>query len=825
MFMTRLKRKGMFFCKTNETVAKKLRKSHSVRKILSVILSAVLILVLVPQKVFGIDDYVEENGNWTIYTAQGLVAFRDAVNEGNTFIGKTVALDADIDLSGISWVPIGIYIYNNTSKLFKGTFDGGNHTISNLHLDVSKSYTGLFSYIYESTVKNLTLNNVTCTEGTNEHIGGICGYSDRSTVSNCVVNGDITGGNNVGGICGYSDCSAISNCVINGSITGDNNVGGICGYISGNDSTISDCVVKGTVKGGDNVGGICGYMSGDDSNISSCIVSDSIISGKEKVGGICGETYESAGKISRCAIRKTTISATNLIGSICGKLYGVYIEECFSNADISGQIGVGGICGGVSFGSSGKWSGINDCYFTGTLTGESEIGGIVGTSLYSSFDDHISNCYSTATLVGAGHIYNGTLLCYVGGIIGYDISCRCRNCVCLSPPEGICGTGNPDVDVIAYTSAEYQDNRPASQVPGSPASKGNDSNCFYRDDLGEPPGIGQDGEAFQLTPGWQQIFIDLGWDQEIWDIPTVDLSSPDYSIAALPTIKKMNTDQHPLLPHVNDFYYLCKAEDVSLLSADVPRFDLGDGYFRLWMNEDFYDYKKGTPLKVVDPIVGWVPKDDPNGAVLTELGPAEEYSKREIVASFGAAGENVFEAPVGDGTIVKVVDPYNQISKTWRLVVEPVNDDLQSHGYDHALAVETEHGKLFLIYFVDESGNKVGEITLEKPVKVSVPVPSYYDYPNDVKVFYVDPNKADTEHKLIGTEMMGDQKYAVFETPHFSPYALIDILNEQEKAERANSKNPATSDETYTLGSIVVSWILAGAVLAIVAKNRKKKFE
>ncbi len=59
MFMIKFKRKGKIFCGINETVAKKLRKSHSVRKTLSIILSAVLILVLMPQKVFGIDDYVE----------------------------------------------------------------------------------------------------------------------------------------------------------------------------------------------------------------------------------------------------------------------------------------------------------------------------------------------------------------------------------------------------------------------------------------------------------------------------------------------------------------------------------------------------------------------------------------------------------------------------------------------------------------------------------------------------------------------------------------------------------------------------------------------
>lgn len=795
--MVKIREKINAFCKIKKANAKKAKKKYCIQKVLSIMLSIALMMAFMPQKVFGIDDYVEENGNWTIYTARGLVAFRDAVNGGNSFSGKTVTLADNLDLSNECnsskpWVPIG----SSNSNKFCGSFEGNRKEISGLYLDGGNNYTGLFGYMYESTVKNLTLDNVISTEGTGENIGGICGYSNHSTVSNCAVNGNITGGNNVGGI---------------------------CGYMSGNNSTISNCVVKGTVKGGDNVSGICGYFY--EGNILSCIVSDFIISGKEKVGGICGETYENKGKISRCAVRKTTISATNLIGSICGKLYGAYIEECFSNADISGQIGVGGICGGVSFGSGGKWSGINDCYFTGTLTGESEIGGIVGTSLYSSFDDHISNCYSTGTLIGAGHIYNGTLLCYVGGIIGYDISCRCRNCVCLSPPEGIRGTGNPDADVIAYTSAEYQDNRPASQVPGSPASKGNDSNCFYRDDLGEPPGIGQDGEAFKLTPGWQQIFIDSGWDQEIWDVPTTDLSSPDYSIAALPTLKKMTAEQYTLLPYVNDFYYLCKTEDVNLLPADISRVDLGDGYFRLWLNEDFYDYKKGTQLKIVDPIVGWVHKDDPDGAVLTELGPADEYSARELVATFRQDTGRVLEAPVGDGTVVRVIDPYNQIPENWRLVVEAVDGDLQSYGYDHALAAETEHGKLFLIYFVNEKGEKVGEVNLDKPVRVMVPVPDYYDYPQDVKVFFVDPEDKDTEHKLVGTEIMGEHKYAVFETPHFSPYALIDILNEQEKAERANSKNPATSDETYTLGSIVVSWILAGAALAVVAKNRKKKFE
>ncbi len=415
--------------------------------------------------------------------------------------------------------------------------------------------------------------------------------------------------------------------------------------------------------------------------------------------------------------------------------------------------------------------------------------------------------------------------------MGYDLICVCDSCVCLSPE--IRGTGDPNKDVIAYISAAYLNDRPGTNFykgHGEPVT-GDDIRCFYRSDLGPAPGVGYDGTPYDIVMGWQKLFkyADLAdFDSRAWIFPNIDLTSLAYSVTALPIPRNMSFEQHPRIRYLNDYFYSCKAEDVNLLPADIPRVDLGDGYFRLWLNEDFYDYKKGTQLKIVDPIVGWVHKDDSDGTVLTELGPADDYSARELVATFRQDAGRVFETPIGDGTVVRVIDPYNQIPENWRLVVEAVNDDLQSHGYDHALAVETEHGKLFLIYFVNEKSEKVGEVNLDKPVRVMVPVPDYYDYPQDVKVFFVDPEDKDTEHKLIGTEIMDDHKYAVFETPHFSPYALIDILNEQEKAERANSKNPATSDEFYTMSAIVASGILAGAFLVLFAKfayGRKKKNE
>ena len=70
-----------------------------------------------------------------ISTVDQLKEFRDAVNGGNGYAGKTVKLTADLDLSSVAnWLPIGnVVAYPGQS--FKGTFDGDNHVISNLNVN------------------------------------------------------------------------------------------------------------------------------------------------------------------------------------------------------------------------------------------------------------------------------------------------------------------------------------------------------------------------------------------------------------------------------------------------------------------------------------------------------------------------------------------------------------------------------------------------------------------------------------------------------------------------------------------------------------------
>ena len=119
--------------------------------------------------------YNESDTEFTLTTAEQFAGFRDLVDGGNTFAGKTVKLDADIDLDNKSFDPIGFGYYNaeTNTRVFMGTFDGENHTIYNLYencweLDPDKTnystYTystagaGLFASIKDATIKNLAIS-------------------------------------------------------------------------------------------------------------------------------------------------------------------------------------------------------------------------------------------------------------------------------------------------------------------------------------------------------------------------------------------------------------------------------------------------------------------------------------------------------------------------------------------------------------------------------------------------------------------------------------------------------------------------------------------
>ena len=234
-------------------------------------------------------------------TAKAVLTADISVNTGVLNADGTLASDVS---SFRSWTPIG-----NTSGVYTGTFDGQNHTVSGLYFNDSKTnYVGLFGYVG----KNGKISNVGVVDSYfngNQHVGGVCGFSAYSAISNCYNTGAVSGnGYYVGGVCGFSAYGAISNCYNTGAVsTNGNYVGGVCGY--NEYGTISNCYNTGAVSGSNYVGGVCGscYVAA----ISNCYNIGAVSGNNKYVGGVCG--YNRSTKISNCYY-DSTIYSGNAVG-------------------------------------------------------------------------------------------------------------------------------------------------------------------------------------------------------------------------------------------------------------------------------------------------------------------------------------------------------------------------------------------------------------------------------------------------------------------------------------------------------------------------------
>ena len=149
----------------------------------------------------------------SIYTVADLINFRNKVNSGTTYYNYVVKLEADLDLTGVTWTPIGrVTKQNDKFYDFYGTFDGQGHTIRNLTVGDDGSYTiddghnnGLFGGTRNATVKNLIMENATI-KG-NYFVGAVIAHAQaRTTVENVLVkNCNVTGRCFTGGIIGGAE--------------------------------------------------------------------------------------------------------------------------------------------------------------------------------------------------------------------------------------------------------------------------------------------------------------------------------------------------------------------------------------------------------------------------------------------------------------------------------------------------------------------------------------------------------------------------------------------------------------------------------------------
>ena len=236
---------------------------------------------------------IESNGSYTVYNADGLLNVAELVNGGKTDINIT--LTADIDLTGKDWTPIGTD-YDNS---YKGTFDGGGHTITGLTFTTNDEFAGLFGWLNRTgTVKNVVMEGVQITSNQiyGGSIGGVVGYS-WGTIENCSVSGSVSGTNCVGGVVGSQKAGSITGCSSSAIVKGTRYVGGVAGEKWG---TMTACYATGNVTLEINSpqdlsgGGVVGLNGG--STVLACYATGNVNSkgsntGNVHIGGLFGDSY------------------------------------------------------------------------------------------------------------------------------------------------------------------------------------------------------------------------------------------------------------------------------------------------------------------------------------------------------------------------------------------------------------------------------------------------------------------------------------------------------------------------------------------------------
>ena len=235
---------------------------------------------------------IESNGSYTVYNADGLLNVAKLVNGGKTDINIT--LDKNIDLTGKGWTPIGTSFDNS----YKGTFDGGGHTITGLTVTTNDQFVGLFGYLNRAgTVKNVVMEGI---QITSNHMfgctGGVVGYS-WGTIENCSVSGSVSGTDCVGGVVGSQKAGSIIGCCTSATVKGTHYVGGVAGEKWG---TMTACYATGNVtleiasQKNNFGGGVVGLNGG--SRVLACYATGNVTStgsstGNVHIGGLFGDSY------------------------------------------------------------------------------------------------------------------------------------------------------------------------------------------------------------------------------------------------------------------------------------------------------------------------------------------------------------------------------------------------------------------------------------------------------------------------------------------------------------------------------------------------------
>ena len=240
------------------------------KRLLALLLVLAMVFSLMPAALAAdtLSGSGTEDDPYLLATAADLKAFRDMANaEASSKLCAT--LTADIDLGGEAWTPFepsSGYV----SQAYAGTFDGANHTIKGLSVNLTSSTgAGLFGTVCGATIKNLRVEgNVSASSSVS--VGGIVGRTQTSaTIDSCSFAGTVTstkknGAAGTAGIVGRVNAGtlAVTNCANLSDVTGSGSAAGILGYAGNTKVTIENCYNSGAISGQNYASGICSIGTG-----------------------------------------------------------------------------------------------------------------------------------------------------------------------------------------------------------------------------------------------------------------------------------------------------------------------------------------------------------------------------------------------------------------------------------------------------------------------------------------------------------------------------------------------------------------------------------
>ena len=353
------------------------------KKLLSLLLALCLVMALVPMTAFAEETPSFGGGTgtqedpWLIASQADLIALAEFLNSGNaeTFDTENAGVGnchgyyfkqtADIDLTGVSWEPIGY----SGSYYFAGNYDGGGHSITNAvstgKVDPDGFATaGIFGWVAFGSVENLHVKNanfVATGQNNYSYVGGIAGVCYGSSIKNCsVVNSSLESKRNnnnncAGSIVGYSTGGTFEKCAAeNNQIRTMAYGGGFVGEVDDDpdygvgNSTFTNCYTANCsvssktddVQGVSLVGGFAGEMTDSALTVNNCYVYRAMLSTE----GTAVPGIKATGVFAGHLWGGSSIVDTNCFFGACGTTENAgtaseKTEEEFRNGTVAGLLG------------------------------------------------------------------------------------------------------------------------------------------------------------------------------------------------------------------------------------------------------------------------------------------------------------------------------------------------------------------------------------------------------------------------------------------------------------------------------------------------------